>query len=135
MNARTAALVAFTILMAQLVCGCALFDSKNEDLPQQRRVRTVLFPVRHLEITNLDCTQEYENMKLSGSIRNVSPYALSNVRIQVVTFFAGEARSTNYVITISPSPLWSGQAFPFSFETTVENPIALVELHPEWDQP
>ena len=69
MNARTAALIAFAILMAQLVSGCAGTDTKNENLPQLRRVRTVLFPVRHLKIANVGCTQESENMNLSGSIR------------------------------------------------------------------
>jgi hypothetical protein len=117
------------LLGAQLLFGCALFDRKNEDLPEKRKVKTVVFPVRHFKYNAIDCRQEYEEVDLSGSMTNVSPYTLSNVRVYTKIFFAGNASTRMLILATDPPTILPGEEASFHFTETVEDPVASVEIH------
>jgi len=117
------------LIGAQFLFGCAMFDRKNDDLPEARRVRTIVFPVRHFKYNAINCRQEYENLDLSGSMTNVSPYTLSNVRVYSKIFFAGNASSRILVLATSPPTVLPGEQASFYFNETVEDPVASVEIH------
>ena len=128
---RLAPLVA-ALLIVQLAQACTTWD-KGEELLPNRKVKVVVFPVRWLKLTDVICNQEQEIMELSGSLRNVSPTPLANVRIQADVFLAGEEAKQRFIIPLSPSRLLPSQSVDFVLSGTVDRPIAHVELHGFWD--
>ncbi len=134
MKIRVAAAFILVPLMLQAAVGCALFDQTNEELPSGRVVKTVDFPIRHLKFSDISCRQEYEDVELSGTLRNASPYELSNVAVEVKMLFAGEVPFEIFIIPTDPPTLLPGGTGEFSLETEVEDPVALVELHVLFEQ-
>lgn len=123
------------VLTAQFVFGCALFNWRNEDLPAGRNVKTIVFPVRLLKYSKISCTQEYENVELSGTLINGSPYTLPNVGVQTTIFFAGETPTREFILSTTPSTLLPSDTATFTLTAIVDDPVARVELHAVWDQP
>ncbi|UCD58311.1 MAG: hypothetical protein JSV16_04130 [Candidatus Hydrogenedentota bacterium] len=132
MSARRTAILALTFLAAQLVAGCALTEEK-EALPASRKVRVVTFPVSTLKFASVSCTQKFEQMELSGSLKNVSLSPLSNVRLRVEIFFGSELSSEKFDIPLNPPLLQPGQSGDFLLSGTVHHPISHVELHARWE--
>jgi hypothetical protein len=117
----------------QLSVACALWDRKNEDLPEDRKVKVIIFPVRVLEFEDVTCTQKLENISISGTVNNISPVPLVNLRIEMEVFLAGddEPRET-FLITGAPSPFEPDMATDFHYSEFVERPVAFVQLHAYW---
>ena len=133
MNMRKTAIFAICLLIAQSVVACSMWDRKNEDLPENRKVKTVIFPVRVLTFEDVVCTQELENLHISGTVNNISPIALTNLRIQMEVFMSGDDDPRKkFFITGAPSPFNPGTSTEFTFSEIVDRPVAYVELHPFW---
>ena len=132
MKLRATVILVMGLLAAQFVIGCA---TTNEDLPAGREVKTVDFPKRHVKFSDISCRQEYEQVNLSGTLTNVSPYELSYVVVEVKMLFAGEAPFAVFAILTDPPALLPGDTAEFSLETEVEVPVAVVELHALFEQP
>ena len=154
MKTRRLFFLVATLLSAQLVFGCSMFD-KNDALPEGRNVKTVTFPVRHLKYADIKCRQEYENVELSGTITNSSPYELTDVGANIIIFFAENevphkitglapltspfpSGSTGKVRKISvpatPSVLLPSDTATFKMNAEVEEPVARIEIHGVWIQ-
>ncbi len=123
-----------TLLCAQFALGCNIFDRKDESLPAGRNVKVVLFPVRHLRYSGVACRQEYEDVQLSGTITNSSPYRLTDLRINVLIFFAGDIRTERIAIPTTPSSLLPSDSATFEMTSIVEDPVARIELHAAWNK-
>jgi hypothetical protein len=123
----------FCLLVLQLSVACALWDRKNEDLPEDREVKVIIFPVRVLEFEDVTCTQKLENISISGTVSNISPIPLVNLRIEMEVFLAGddEPRET-FLITGAPSPFEPDMTTDFHYSEIVERPVAFVQLHAYW---
>jgi hypothetical protein len=133
MNSQRLLLFILLLLIVQLAAACALWDRKNEDLPEDRRVRVVVFPVRVLELDDVTCTQKFESLEIAGTVKNISPISLLNVRIQAEVFLAGDDEPREeYLIEGAPSPLYPGMSADFVYTEIVERPVAYVELHMLW---
>jgi hypothetical protein len=111
-----------------------MFDWKDESLPEGRKVKTIMFPVRHLTSSDIESRQEYENVTLSGTISNASPYTLTGVRMDVILFFAGDVAARKIAIETLPSTLTPSDSATFELTEIVEDPVARIELHPVWDK-
>lgn len=135
MNARKMATITMCLLIAQLFVGCALLDKEEEELQVDRRVKVVAFPVRPLEFVGYACHQKSYDMQLSGSLKNISPYLLSNVRVRAEVFFAESVPREQFILSADPAQLHPGQSARFSHSGTVQHPIAKVELHALWENP
>ena len=133
LNMRRLGLLMVLLALVHVVMACALWDRKNEDLPENRKVKAVVFPVRVLTFENLTCTQEFENLTISGTVLNISPISLKNLRIQVEVFMAGDDEPREkFFITGAPSPFLPDTSADFTFSETVDRPVAYVELHAFW---
>ena len=130
---RLLALVA-ALLSAHLVLGCDTFGKDKTLLPEGRNVKVVEFPVRHLRHSDTTCRQEFKNVELSGTVTNLSPYRLTNVRINVITFFAGDIKAEKITILTTPSSLLPSDSATFEMTSIVEDPVARIELHAAWDE-
>jgi hypothetical protein len=133
MNMRTTAMLTACLLLVQIVAACSIWDRKDKDLPENRNVKVVIFPVRVLTIEDVVCTQEFENLRISGTANNISPIALLNLRIRMEVFMAGDDEPRKeFFITGAPSPFHPGTWADFEFSEIVDRPVAYVELHPFW---
>lgn len=133
---RRLGLLILLLALVHVVMACSLWDRKNKDLPEKRKVKTVVFPVRVLKFENLTCTQQFENLEFSGTVINISPISLLNLRIQVEVFMAGEDDPRErFFITGAPSPFLPDTSADFTFSETVDKPVASVELHAFWGDP
>jgi len=121
-------------LAAQFAGGCSMFDRSNEELPADRLVKTVEFPIRHLEYSEIDCRQKYENVELSGTLKNISPYQLARVGVEIKMFFSVEGSFEIVAIVAEPPKLFPGETADFSYETKVEYPVSHVEVHAVFEQ-
>ena len=135
MNARRIAIPTIGLLIVLLVAGCALFNRRNENLPEGRRVKVVVFPVRPLAFANVSCRQEFENMELSASLKNISYSQLSNVNMRADVFFAGDATREKFLLPAASSLLQPGESSDFLLTAEVRYPVAYVELHALWELP
>lgn len=154
MKTRRLFFLAVILLSAQFVFGCSMFDT-NDALPEGRNVKTVTFPVRHLKYTDIECRQEYENVELSGTITNSSPYELTDVGADIIIFFAeaevprkitglrkypstpppdptGNVRKVSVAAT--PSVLLPSDTATFKMNAEVEEAVARIEVHGVWTQ-
>lgn len=131
MNKRRFIVFIICILFSQLAAGCSMWDRKNKDLPEARRVKVIVFPVRWLSVESVNCRQEYEDLELSGTLKNVSPIPLLNVRVRVDVFLANETKE-RFVVSIPESPLEPAFSSEFKLSTTVDQPVSHVELHSIW---
>ncbi len=135
-NARRFGLLMFLLAIVCVVMACSLWDRKNKDLPENRKVKTVVFPVRVLTFENLTCMQESDKLTLSGTVINISPISLTDLRIQVEVFMAGDDEPREkFFITGAPSPFPPESSANFAFSETVDRPVAHVELHAFWGDP
>jgi len=133
MNMRKTAILAICLLIAQSAVACSTWDRKDENLPENRSVKTVIFPVLVLTFEDVVCTQEFENLRISGTVNNISPIALLDLRIQMEVFMAGDDDPRKkFFITDAPSPFYPGTSADFAFAEIVDRPVAYVELHPFW---
>jgi hypothetical protein len=136
MSLRRKTWILLVVLIASsLLIGCPWRNRKGE-LPTGRRAKVVVFPVRHLKFENLRCEQELEQLELSGSLQNVSPYPLSNVRLRIDIFFAGDPAKADIetlVLQIERSPLEPSEWAHFSVSETVKHPVAHAEIRAFWD--
>jgi len=122
------------LLVVQFLSGCSVFDRKNEELPENREVKHVIFPVKHFEYSEIECIQEYENVSVSGILTNVSPYTLTNVGVDVKILFAGDADPNMFTLPAIPSAVFPDETATFSIDVIVEDPAAIIELHAVWEQ-
>ena len=132
MKTRAIAVFAISLLVAHLATGCTTTDEKK--LPEDRRVRTVTFPVRPLKFSDVRCEQQLEHWELSGALINISTTTLSKVRLEAEVFFAEEHYGQMFTVPVTPSLLQPGQSGTFSLSGTVESPLSHVELHARWEQ-
>ena len=134
MKQRRLILLVAALLCVQFVLGCNPFDRRDESLPEGRSVKTIMFPVRHLRYSGVTCRQEYENVTLSGTVTNASPYTLTGLHVKVILFFAGEGKARKVAIGTMPSTLMPSDSATFEMTAEVEDPVARVELHPSWNK-
>jgi hypothetical protein len=134
MRPRRLILLIATLLCVQFVIGCNPFNRRDESLPAGRNVKVVVFPVRHLKYSGVTCRQEYEDVNLSGTMTNSSPYKLTGVHIEALIFFAGETATRRVAIATAPSTLRPSDSATFEMNALVEDPVARIELHPAWDK-
>ena len=132
MDARRTIFFVSLLLAIQLAAACAMTDKEEDESLPDRKVRIVPFPVREMVFTNLSCVQEAESMELSGSLKNVSDAPLSNTRVQVKIFFAGDSPSEEFTLPVNPPSLQPGRWGDFSLSGNVQHPISHVELHALW---
>lgn len=139
MRLRTLFVVLFVVASFLSASGCALFE-EEKDLPHGRRVRVVFFPVRSLEFQEARSRQELENLTLSGSLKNVSSMALSNIRLRGIIHYAREKPSDKnevrqvlstdvFVLFLNPSLLQPAESGDFSLAMKVEHTVSHIELH------
>jgi len=131
MKMRAIAIFAISVLVAQLATGCRTTDEKK--LPEDRKVRTVTFPVRPLKFADVLCIQQLEHWELSGALVNVSTTPLSKVRIEAKVFLAEQDYGELFNVPVTPSLLQPGQMGIFSLSGNVEDPVSHVELHVRWE--
>jgi hypothetical protein len=134
MKPRRLILLMATLLCVQFTLGCSLFDRKDKSLPAGRSVKVVVFPVRHVRYSGVSCRQEYEDITLSGTITNSSPYKLTGVHIEARLFFARGVAPRRVAVETAPSTLRPSDSATFEMNVEVENPVARIELHPTWDK-
>ena len=134
MKQRRLFLLMATLLCAQFILGCNPFNRRDESLPEGRNVKTVMFPVRHLRYSDITSRQEYEDVTLSGTVTNTSPYTLTGVHMKVILFFAGDSSARKVAIGTMPSTLAPSDSATFKMTAEVEDPVARIELHPAWDK-
>lgn len=152
MKTRRLFFLVAALLSAQLVLGCSMFDTKDA-LPEGRNVKTITFPVRHLKYADIKCRQEYENVELSGTITNSSPYELTDVGANIIIFFAenaapdkitglkpltststpeSRAKVQKVSVSATPSVLLPSATATFKMNAEVEEPVARIEVHGVW---
>ena len=134
MKLRAISILLIVFLAAQFAGGCAMFDRPDEELPADRPVKTVEFPIRHIEYSEIDCRQKYENVKLSGTLKNISPYELARVGVEIKMLFPVEGSFEIAAIVADPPMLFPGETADFSYETEVEYPVSHVEVHAVFEQ-
>ncbi len=134
MNLRATSIIVIVFLAVQFAGGCAMFDRPNEELPADRPVKTVEFPTRHLEYSEIDCRQKYEDVELSGTLKNISPYELARVGVEIKMFFSVEGSFEIAAIVADPPMLYPGETADFSYATEVEYPVSRVEVHAVFKQ-
>ena len=127
-NLRRLTVLMIGLLIIPLTPGCRTLDEK-EELPTNPNVRVLVFPVRSLRFANVSCTQEGERLKLSGSVKNISPWTLSNLQIHADIIYPGETSRESIRVPVRPSPLQPGDSGNFSLSGEVHHPIRHVELH------
>jgi hypothetical protein len=152
MKTRRALLFLTTLLSIQLLTGCTMLGVHDENLPADRNVKTVEFPVRHLKYSDIECRQEYEKVTLSGTITNASPYELANVGVKIIIFFAEEttphevspygpaspspparvSNSRKLTILATPPMISSHESATFEMHEKVDRPVARIEIHGFW---
>ena len=131
MKMRAIAIFAISVLVAQLATGCRTTDEKK--LPEDRKVRTVTFPVRPLKFADVRCIQQLEHWELSGALVNVSTTPLSKVRIEAKLFLAEQEYGEPFNVPVTPSLLQPGEMGIFSLSGNVKDPVSHVELHVRWE--
>lgn len=134
MKPRRLLALAAALLSAYLVLGCDTFGMGKTLLPEGRNVKVVAFPVRHLRHSDTICRQEFENVELSGTVTNLSPYRLTNVRINIIIFFAGDIKAEKITVLTTPSSLLPADSATFEMISIVEDPVARIELHAAWNE-
>jgi hypothetical protein len=117
------------LLLAQVYAGCSTTD---ENLPAARRVKVIPFPVQALQFREVLCTQEYEKLTLSGSVKNVSLAPVTKMQIRAEVFYAGQPRSERFSLPVQPPLLQPNESGTFELNGEVSQPISLVELHAYW---
>ena len=128
---RAIAVSAIFLLTVQIATGCRTMDKM--DLPEDRRVRTVTFPVRPLKFVDLRCVQQLDRMELSGGLVNISSSALSHVRLETEIFYSQEHYGEMFNVPVTPSFLQPGQMGTFTLLGDAEKPVSHVELHARWE--
>jgi len=131
MKTRAITIVVVCLLAIQIAAGCRTTDERN--LPEDRRVKTVTFPVRPLKFADVRCVQQLEQMELSGALVNTSGSPLSRVRLEVEVFFAQEHYGTKFNVPVTPSLLQPGQLGTFKLVGDVDKPVSHVEMHARWE--
>ncbi|GAB4339484.1 MAG: hypothetical protein Kow0099_14590 [Candidatus Abyssubacteria bacterium] len=124
--------LAALLIVSLFLLGCTSLD-ENEDLPVNRRVRIVTFPVRPLEFHDETCIQEYDRFTLSGSLKNVSYTPVSSVEVLARLSFPDDPITVEYVLHIDPPVLQPGESGSFTLADEVEYPISNIELHVRWE--
>lgn len=131
MGLRKWAFIMITLMIAQIGVGCSTFGEKVE-LPEGRNVKVVVFPVRPLKYFDLECRQELESFSLTGAIKNVSPSTIGNVNVRAIIIFANEGPTEAFDIPLY-RPLRPGEMADILLSGEVTLPIALIELHTQWE--
>jgi hypothetical protein len=133
MKSRRLSTLVAILLGVQLMLGCAMSD-KREGLPEGRKIRTVPFPVRHMEFEPIICTQEFEIVTLSGALKNIAPYPVTNVGAKLRIFFADDVPKKIVVIRTTPPTIMPGETGTFEMKAEVEAPVSHIEIHPLYNR-
>jgi hypothetical protein len=133
-NVRKVVILAIGLMVAQSSAGCALFD-RDKDLPTDRIVKVLVFPVRSLQFENLICIQQAERLELTGSVRNISYSTLPNVQLRAEIIHYDPASTQKMAPQMPVGTLLPGESTQFSLNGTVDRPVRHVELHSSWGPP